>query len=91
MPATSDEINALRAEFERAHRRPVRALAEILLIGNVILEDHQLLEGELGEAFERFVLQALNDQGVEVGEFAAAVKALGKLRATLAELQQLPD
>jgi hypothetical protein len=91
MPATSDEIDALRAEFERAHRRPARALAELLLLGNVILEDHQLLEGPLGVAFERFVVEALSDQGVEVGEFAAAVKALGALRATLAELQQLPD
>lgn len=91
MTATSDEIAALRADFERSHSRPARALAEMLLIGNVILEDHQLLEGEVGDAFERFVLQSLADQGVEVGEFAAAVKALGKLRETLAELQQLPD
>ena len=57
----------------------------------MILEDHQLLEGKTGDAFEQFVLQSLSDQGVEVGEFAAAVKALGTLRATLAELQQLPD
>lgn len=41
-------------------------------------------------AFEQFVLQSLSDQGVEVGELAAAVKALGALQATLAELQQLP-
>jgi hypothetical protein len=91
MPATSDEISALRAEFERGHRLPARALAELLLIGNVILEDHQLLEGPLGVAFERFVMEALAEQDIEVGEFAAAVKALGTLRATLAELQQLPD
>jgi hypothetical protein len=91
MTATSDEIAALQAEFERSHRRHARALAELLLLGNVILEDHQLLEGEMGDAFERFVLQCLSEQGIEVGEFAAAVKALGTLRATLAELQQLPD
>ncbi|CAN7194862.1 hypothetical protein LJR084_000562 [Variovorax sp. LjRoot84] len=48
-----------------------------------------MLEGEVGDAFERFVLQLLNDQGVEVGEFAAALKALGKLRETSAELQKL--
>lgn len=91
MTATSDEIAALRAEFERSHRRPARALAELLLLGNVILEERQLLEGKTGDAFEQFVLQSLSDQGVEVGEFAAALKALGALRATLAELQQLPD
>ncbi|CAN7204652.1 hypothetical protein LJR290_000567 [Variovorax sp. LjRoot290] len=50
-----------------------------------------MLEGEVADAFERFVLQLLSDQGVEVGEFAAALKALGKLRETLAELQQLLD
>jgi hypothetical protein len=91
MTATSDEIAALRAEFERSHRRPARALAELLLLENLILEDHQLLEGKIGDAFEKFVLQSLSDEGVEVGEFAAAVKALGTLRATLTELQQLPD
>lgn len=51
----------------------------------------QLLEGKTGDAFEPLVLRSLSDQGVEVGEFAAAVKALGTLRATLAELHQLPD
>lgn len=91
MTATSSEIAALRAEFERSHRRPARALAELLLIGNVILEDHQLLEGRVGDAFERFVLQTLSDEGVETGEFAAALKALAALRETLAELQQLPE
>lgn len=91
MTATTSEIAALRAEFERAHSRVARALAELLLLGNVILEDHELLEGKIGDAFEQFVLQSLSGEGVELGEFAAAVKALGTLRETLAELQQLPD
>lgn len=91
MTATRDEISALKDDFERSHRQPVRALAELLLLGNVILEDHGMLEGDVGSAFERFVMESLSQQGIDVGEFAAAVQALGKLRATLAELQSLPD
>ncbi|CAN7774859.1 hypothetical protein LJR290_007734 [Variovorax sp. LjRoot290] len=91
MTITSYEITALRADFKRSHRRPARALAELLMLGNAVLEDHEMLEGEVGNAFERFVLESLSQQGVESGEFAAAVLALGKLRTTLAELQSIPD
>lgn len=91
MTATRDEIAALMADFEQAHSRPARALAELLLLGNVILGGHDLLEGEVGIAFDRFVLEALSQQSIAVDEFAAAVQALGKLRETLAELQSLPD
>jgi hypothetical protein len=91
MTATSDEIAALMADFEQSHSRPARALAELLLLGHVILDGHDLLEGEVGIAFERFVLEALSQRGIEVDEFAAAVQALSKLRETLVELQSLPD
>ena len=47
MTATSDEIKARRAEFERSHRRAARALAELLLVGNGIPEG---LEGDVGSA-----------------------------------------
>lgn len=57
----------------------------------MILDGHDLLEGEVGIAFDRFVLKALAQQGVQVEEFAAAVQALNKLRDTLAELQSLPE
>ncbi|VTU46061.1 hypothetical protein SRS16P2_00464 (plasmid) [Variovorax sp. SRS16] len=91
MAATPEEVAALRRTFEQDHRKPARALAELLLMGNVLLESHEALEGRLGERFEAFVLESLDDEGVSHAEFARAVQALQDLRATLANLDELPD
>ncbi|VTU20212.1 hypothetical protein SRS16CHR_02597 [Variovorax sp. SRS16] len=90
MPATPQEVAALRRTFEQEHRKPARALAELLLIGNVLLESHEALEGRLGERFEAFVLESLEDEGVSHSEFARAVQALQDLRSTLETLDGLP-
>ena len=91
MPATRQEIEALQLAFERSHSRPARALADLLEVGSICLAKHKVREGPIGEAFELFVGQCLADQVVTIGQFTAAVKALGVLKATLAELDQLPE
>jgi hypothetical protein len=90
MPATPQEVATLQQAYEQAHSRPARALAELLLVGNVILESHELLEGRIGEAFEGFVLASLQESDVSQDDFKAALVALGTLRATLDELERLP-
>ncbi|GAA4358130.1 hypothetical protein GCM10023165_52770 [Variovorax defluvii] len=91
MPATPHEFAALTAAFEKAHSRPARALAELLLVGNVALEGHDSLDGPIGDAFEEFVVNCAEQHGVSLADFKAAVTALGNLRATLDELDQLPE
>jgi hypothetical protein len=91
MAATPQEVAALRKAFEQDHRKPARALAELLLMGNVLLESHDVLEGQLGERFEAFVIESLDAEGVSHAEFARAVQALNDLRTTLAALEDLPD
>ena len=91
MAATYEEIAALRRAFEEGHSRPARALADLLLGGNVCPESHEVLEGPIGDAFEAFVIQCVQDQGVTISQFKAAVEALGVLKSTLDELDQLPE
>lgn len=91
MPATPNEFAALTAAFDKAHSRPARALADLLLMGNVTLESHDALEGPIGDAFEKFVMDCAMEEGVSITEFKAAVRGLGELRATLDELDQLPE
>lgn len=91
MTATPDEFAAISTAYESAHRLPARALAELLITGNIGLDANGVLEGPIGDAFEAFVLQCASDQGVTVEEFGAAVAAFGRLRETLAELDGLPE
>jgi hypothetical protein len=91
MAATLEEVAALKRAFEREHRKPARALAELLVVGNALLEVHDSLDGEIGDAFEEFVLRCLDSQGVGLEELKRAVEAVGALRATLVELDNLPD
>ncbi|MBU1361463.1 MAG: hypothetical protein KKC85_04895 [Gammaproteobacteria bacterium] len=91
MPASPAEFAVLTATFDKAHSRPARALAELFLAGNSILESHDLLEGPIGDAFEKFVMVCAIGQGVSITAFKAAVKGLKELRATLDELDQLPE
>lgn len=61
MPATPEEIMELLNAFDAAHPPMARAMADLLLRGNVVLEEHQLLEGQIGDAFEAFVLRVLEE------------------------------
>ena len=91
MPASPTEVRALTETFDRAHSRPARALADLLIVGNETLESHFELETRIGDAFEDFVLDCARKNGVSIQEFKATVEALGRLRETIAELDQLPD
>lgn len=83
MPATPAEFSAINAAHEAAHRLPARALAELILAGDVALESNEAPDGPIGCASEAFVLQCARDQGVTLEEFQAAVAGLGHLGETL--------
>jgi len=91
MTATVAELATLRGAFAEGHSRAARALADLMLSGNVCLETFEVLEGPIGDAFEAFIVRCVQDQGVSLTQFKAAVKALVALKATLAELEQLPE
>jgi hypothetical protein len=90
MPATPEEMQALVDAFEAAHPRMARAMADLLLSGNVLLEEHRLLQGPIGDAFEAFVFKVLDEHGIGRGRFAATLIALGQLRDTIDHLDQMP-
>lgn len=91
MTATLDELATLRVAFEEGHSRAARALADLMFSGNACLEVREVLEGPIGDAFETFIVRCVQDQGVSLTQFKAAVEALVALKATLAELEQLPE
>lgn len=90
MPATPDEMKMLLDAFEAAHPRMARAMADLLLRGNVILEEYRLLEGPVGDAFEAFVFKALDEHGIGKDQFAATLIAFERLRDTIDHLDQIP-
>lgn len=90
MPATPEEIKMLVDAFEGAHPRVARAMADLLLRGNVILEEHSLLEGTVGDAFEVFVFKVLDEHGIGKDQFASTLIAFERLRDTIDHLDQIP-
>ena len=90
MPATPDEMKRLLDAFEHAHAPMARAMADLLIRGNLILEEHRLLEGPVGDAFEAFVFATLAEHGIRKEEFAKTLVALDRLRETIDQLDQLP-
>ena len=90
MPATPEEMQNLVAAFDKAHRPLARAMADLLIRGNVILEEHRLLEGKVGDAFEAFVFDILAENNISTEEFADTLIAFERLRETLDHLEQLP-
>ncbi|PNG53160.1 MULTISPECIES: hypothetical protein [unclassified Variovorax] len=90
MPATPEEFERLIDAFDNAHAPVARAMADLLLRGNVILEEHQMLEGPIGDAFEAFVFNMLAEQGISKEAFAETLRALVRLRDTIDHLDQLP-
>lgn len=91
MPATREELHTLQLAFERRHSDAARALADLMLVGSATLEKHGVRDQIIGEAFEAFVLATASTCGLTDQQLAAAVRALKALRATVAELDQLPD
>ena len=90
MPATPEEMKRLVEEFEKAHAPLARAMADLLIRGNVILEEHRVLESAIGDAFEAFVLETLHEHGIQKEEFADTLIALERLRSTIDQLDQIP-
>ncbi|WP_218668920.1 hypothetical protein [Variovorax sp. KK3] len=83
-------MRRLVEDFEQAHPPMARAMADLLLRGNVVLEEHELLEGSVGDGFEAFVLGVLEEHGTSREVFAATLTALSRLRDTIDHLDQLP-
>ncbi|MDR6539490.1 hypothetical protein [Variovorax soli] len=83
-------MNTLVDAFESAHPRMAGAMADLLIRGNVILEEHQLLEGTVGDAFEAFIFKVLDEHGIGKDQFAATLIAFERLRDTIEHLDQLP-
>ena len=90
VPATPEEMQTLVGAYEATHPRMARALADLLLRGNVILEEHRLLDDPVGDAFEAFVFKMLDEQGIGKEQFAATLMAFERLRNTIDQLDQLP-
>ena len=90
MPATPEEMKTLVSAFEAAHAPVARAMADLLLQGNVVLEEHGLLEDPIGDAFETFVLATLAEHDIQQEAFAATLIDLTRLRDTIDELDHLP-
>lgn len=90
MPATPEEMKTLVSAFEAAHPHLARAMADLLLQGNVVLEEHGLLDDPVGDAFEAFVLSTLTEHGIQEEAFAATLIGLTRLRDTIDELDHLP-
>ena len=90
MPATPEELRRLIYEFDEAHAPVARAMADLLVRGNVILQEHELLDSPIGNAFEEFVFKSLAEQGIRKEAFASALRGLQRLRETIDQLDQLP-
>ncbi|VTU29443.1 hypothetical protein H6CHR_03196 [Variovorax sp. PBL-H6] len=89
MPVTPEEMKRLIEAFDNGHAPVARAMANLLIRGNVILEEHQMLEGRIGDAFESFVFEVLVEHGVSQEAFAETLQALVRLRDTIDHLEQL--
>jgi hypothetical protein len=90
VPATPEELKSLVDAYDQAHPSLARAMAELLVRGNVILEDHRLLEGEVGDRFEAFVFHVLAEHSIGKEAFAATLIAYERLRDTIDQLDRLP-
>jgi len=91
MPATPEEMKRLVDAFEDAHAPVARAMADLLVRGNILLEDYQMREGPVGDAFEAFVFSVLHEHGIRREAFAKTLVALNHLRETIDHLDRLPS
>ncbi|VWX56132.1 conserved hypothetical protein [Burkholderiales bacterium 8X] len=90
MAATPDEFQRVVEAFERAHAPLVRALADLHVRGNMILEEHGFLEGPVGAQFEEFILVSLTMSGTTKEQFAEALRDLDRMHLLIGELDSLP-
>lgn len=90
MPATPEELQQVVDAFERAHPPISRALADLHLRGNIVLEEHGLLDSAIEDGFEEFIVATLKANGFTLESFAAALRDLEKMHLTIDELERLP-
>ena len=91
MPAPPEEMGRIIDAFEDAHAPVARMMADLLVRGNILLEDYQMLEGPIGDAFEAFVFSVLHEHGIQRDAFAKTLVALNQLRKTIDHLDRLPS
>ena len=89
MPATPEEMKALIDAFEAAHPPVARALADLLVRGKAILEEHHTLSIPLGDDFEALVVELSVGHGVSRQMLDSTVAALERVRITLEHLDGL--
>lgn len=90
MPATPEEMKLLVDTFENAHPPLARAMADLLLRGLDILQEHRLEEHSLVVAYEALVNEMAEQHGVSKQVLSGSVAALRRLRATVDQLDRLP-
>jgi hypothetical protein len=90
MPATPEEMKHLVDEFESGHSPVARALADLLVRGKGILQEHRQIDKSMNDAFEELVLRLSQDHGVSRQMLNDTVAALERVRITVDHLDQLP-
>ena len=90
VPATPEEMKALVDAFEAAHSPIARALADLLVRGKAILDEHRTLPAPLGDEFETLVLKLSAEHGISRQTLQSASAALERVRFTDEQLDQLP-
>ncbi len=85
MPSSGDTLDALTASIDRAHGRPARVLAELLIAGNRLFASG-CSDNEIGDAFEEFVADCLTRHGVSQEEFSKVVDAMASIQRAIEAL-----
>lgn len=89
MPATPEEMKLLVDAFEDAHPPLARALADLLVRGKEILEEHRLKEDALANDFETLVLRLSREHGVSEQTLSGTVATLRRIQVTVDQLDRL--
>lgn len=83
-------MKALVDAFEAAYTPVARALADLLIRGKAILEEHRTLPTPLGDDFEALVFKLSAEHGISRQALQSASAALERVRITVEQLEQLP-
>ncbi len=62
----------------------------MMVRGNALLEEHELLESRVGDRFEAFVFDMLAEYGIAPARFAETLRAFERMRETLDHLEAFP-
>ena len=90
VPATPEEMKLLVDAFENAYPPLARALADLLVRGVDILDEHRLGKAPLSGDFEALIFKLSQDCGISEQVLSSAVSALRRLRVTVEQLDRLP-